>query len=286
MTTYAPGPVVVGVESAADGEVIERGAWEARLRHVQLWLVHGLVEPPVPAPTLGVGAQVGAQLDSAQEMLVAAAHDVATHHPDLTVKRAVVAQSPPSLLVDLSRTASLIVVGTHDLDAVSRMLAGSVSSPVAAHSHAPVMVVRHTNTVPPDAPVVIGVDGSASSNAALAFAADEADARGVPLVAVCAWDVPLIHGLQDASVKAHQEADTLLTDAVAGRTGNHPGLRVDRRAVRSADPADALCEAADRACLVVVGCRGRGALTGIMLGSVSHAVLRHAGTSVTVVHEG
>lgn len=78
------------------------------------------------------------------------------------------------------------------------------------------------------------------------------------------------------------EATQVLAEAVAGRRDRYPDLKVDLRVVRG-HPGHALITASAGAQLVVVGTRGRGGLAGLLLGSVSHAVLHHAGCPVMLV---
>jgi nucleotide-binding universal stress UspA family protein len=104
-----------------------------------------------------------------------------------------------------------------------------------------------------DGRVVVGVDGSSASQAALRYAAGQAAARGTML------------------------------RAVAGLTGEFPDLPVERRLIRER-AAPARLAASSDAALTVVGSRGRGGFTGLPLGSVSHQVLHHAAGPVAVVH--
>jgi nucleotide-binding universal stress UspA family protein len=178
----------------------------------------------------------------------------------------------------------LLVTGTHGHRPVARVFLGSTSSALVTHSHAPVLVARRS-TAASDAPVVVGVDGSPSSSAAVALAADEADARGVGLRAVLA--VPPVvdaSGLVDVPDERQlEQARALVAEAVAGLAEDHPDVPVTT-SVLVTHPVDALLGAAGAASLLVVGSRGHGVLRRMLLGSVSREVSQRAACPVLVVH--
>jgi nucleotide-binding universal stress UspA family protein len=168
------------------------------------------------------------------------------------------------------------------------LLIGSIALAAAARAHCPVAVVGGSAAARPEAPVVVGVDGSAESDAALGYAFEEANARGVPLVAVHAWsDVvldPRLMLLLDW-VTVEKSAHAFLADRLAGWTGKFPDVDVRTSVVRDR-PASALVERSTNAQLLVVGSRGRGGVAGLLLGSVSRAVLPHAHSPVVLVPTG
>jgi nucleotide-binding universal stress UspA family protein len=135
--------------------------------------------------------------------------------------------------------------------------------------------------------IVVGVDGSASSQQALRWAAAEAAFRGTPLVAVMAWgyldqhhhpaDAPFAPNYSEAD--AHLALASYVTDAL----GPDATDAVDLHPVCDL-PARALLEASEDAEMVVVGARGRGGFAGLLLGSVSQKVLHHAPCPVAIVH--
>jgi nucleotide-binding universal stress UspA family protein len=162
---------------------------------------------------------------------------------------------------------------------VSGLLLGSVGVQVAAHAQGRVIVVRghwRRGGYHPG-PVVLGADGSACSRAAAAFAFEEAALRNAPLLAVCALaDAPGVLGGAGRLQEGFEQV-------IGPLEKQHPEVTVLRQ-VSPGGPRDALLTAAYRAQLVVVGARGLGGLRGMMLGSVSHAVLHHAPCPVAVVH--
>jgi len=85
--------------------------------------------------------------------------------------------------------------------------------------------------------------------------------------------------------QAQQEADRLVAAAVAGWAEKYPDVTLSRHAIHTQSPAAVLRDSAAGAGLLVVGSRGRGGFTGLLLGSVSRAVVSHATDSVAVIHQ-
>ncbi|MFF9125381.1 universal stress protein [Streptomyces sp. NPDC014889] len=135
-------------------------------------------------------------------------------------------------------------------------------------------------------PVTAGVDGSEESLAALAWAAREAERRGLPLRVVRAWRHE-VHDAFDAGDRDTQHAWVRESVAEAARTvtGRHPGLEVTAEAVED-DAAPALLAAAAGSETLVLGSRGRGALAGFLVGSVGQQVIAGAGRPVVLVRAG
>ena len=159
---------------------------------------------------------------------------------------------------------------------------------MTAQASCPVVVVRGSEpdgTAPPPEPVVVGVHGSPTSEAAVAFAFEEASLRRVSLVAVHVWQDRLVEAavapLLDWEAIESDERQ-VLAERLAGWSSKYPDVAV-RRLVAYDRPARSLVEESGRAQLVVVGSRGRGGLHGLVLGSVSQALLHHAHCPVAVV---
>lgn len=120
---------------------------------------------------------------------------------------------------------------------------------------------------------------------AIAFAYAAAAARGVSLVAVHAWwdlafDLATAPELDWDAIEATEHE--LLPERLAGWVEKYPDVPVERLTIRDR-PAHSLLEHADRAQLVVVGSRGRGEFSGLVLGSVSNVLLHRASCPVAVV---
>lgn len=191
-----------------------------------------------------------------------------------------------SVLLQQALDADMLVVGSQGHGWAAQTVLGSVSQHLAGHAACPVVVVR--TTARPDVNrIVVGVDGSEESIAALRFACRRARLTQEPVVALHAWKagpVQLDHrGLLPERIAARSvEAAAALEEHLAGVHTDYPDLTIEPDVVPMA-PGLALTEASKHASLVVTGSRGRGALAGLLLGSVSHHVLHHAQCPVVVV---
>jgi nucleotide-binding universal stress UspA family protein len=209
---------------------------------------------------------------------------------EVAVETALSERRPAEALRAESAAAGLLVLGSTGIRPLGRALLGSVSIALAAHAKCPVALIRpHAGEDPPAAgePVVVGVDGSPAGDAALELAFDEASWRQVPLVAVHVWDDAFLAELfEEARSKldrpaVEQHEHELLGQRLAGWQEKYPDVTVRRLVVRGR-PGDELLSVADRAQLLVVGSRGRGGLTGMLLGSTSQAVMSYALCPVVV----
>lgn len=139
--------------------------------------------------------------------------------------------------------------------------------------------------------IVVGVDGSDASRAALRWAREEAVLRGSQVKAVHVWRYPLmthVPGIVDAPIFARddleEEARALLDKVVSEVEAESPGQAapVERKVVEGVASAE-LVRHAEGAELLVVGNRGRGGFADLLLGSVAHQVTSHASIPVVVV---
>ena len=183
------------------------------------------------------------------------------------------------VLCERSATAEMTVLGTRGHGGVAGLTLGSVAGQVAGYARGPVVVVRggpRHNRSP--RPVVLGADGSAASDAAVRFAFREAEARRIPLLAVCALtDAPGVCG----GARAVEED---FSRALSAHEKEFPEVTVMRQVSVGSPRAELLHEAAG-APILVVGSRGRGGFAEMNLGSVAHAVLHHAPCPVAIVRE-
>jgi nucleotide-binding universal stress UspA family protein len=139
--------------------------------------------------------------------------------------------------------------------------------------------------------VVVGVDGSERGREALRFALSEAKLRDARVTAVQAWAIPplttggvgIIPAYEIVRDELREAAADELAQALEEAAAEAPGVGIDPEVVQ-ADPAGALVDRSEGADLLVVGSRGRGSITGPLLGSVSQEVLQHAPCPVAVVH--
>lgn len=131
--------------------------------------------------------------------------------------------------------------------------------------------------------IVVGVDGSAPSRAALRWAARQAELIGAVVVAVTAWEYPVFSVGQVLLPPEDPEsiATRMLDEAV---TATLPDTSVEvRRQTAGNHPAQALVDAAQGAQLLVVGSRGHGTFSAALLGSVAMSCIQHAPCPVVVV---
>jgi nucleotide-binding universal stress UspA family protein len=142
--------------------------------------------------------------------------------------------------------------------------------------------------------IVVGVDGSETAGRALEFAAQEAELCGARLRVVSGWEIPAaVYGGgfapaldQEALEGFREHAQTTVRAAIETVRRLHPDLEVEG-ATPEGQAAAALLAEAHGARMLVVGNRGRGGFSSLLLGSVSHEVVHHADCPVLVVpHEG
>ncbi|GAA1213391.1 universal stress protein [Pseudonocardia alaniniphila] len=284
--------VVVGVDGSESAlEAVRWAAAEAARRNVTLRLVTAMAwNQDHVIGRIGLGGDYrDIMLAAARRQLAEAAGVAEEAAEGRPVEQQLVVGFPVPVLREESRRAHLIVLGDRGHGGVSRLLVGSVSVAMAAQAECPVVLVRQGEGRTEDEgsrPVVVGVDGSEISEAALAFAFMAATTRGVPLVAVHAWWDLVMDPAMAALLFDREAVETdeheVLAERLAGWSEKYPDVRV-YRVVTHDRPAHALIEESQRAQLVVVGSRGRGAAAGLLLGSVSHAVLHRARCSVAVV---
>jgi len=286
-------PIIVAVDgSPHSNAAVEWAAEESALRKAAVKLIHA-VTPMLetwgrsgPGPegdrwyrdnAIAVLADAEARFRAARA--VSSPVDVET----VMLESAVV-----PAIIEASAGAQLIVVGSRGMGQVGRLLLGSVSTGLIHHAHCPVAVIPHENPRPASDrhPVLLGVDGTIASEAAIALAFDEAARRGSGLLALHAWTdvgIPPLLGT-DWWYDRQAEAREIVAERLAGWQEKYPDVHVDRRVVCDV-PSHALIAESRNAQLVVVGNRGRGGFPGMLLGSVGSAVV-HASTTPVIVVRG
>ena len=279
--------IVVGVDgSPASDAAVVWAAREAAMRNIPLTLVHMFKAfvptfPQIPTPS-GVAVWQEDDGHKVLEQAIKIAEDAVPRDQKISIASEVKCSPPVPTLVDLSEEAEMIVVGCNGRGAVARVLLGSVSSGVVRSAKCPVAVIRAEASDLPHsdrAPVLVGIDCSPASELALAVAFDEASRRGVDLTALHAWSDVAVYQLP--WLDWGSEAERSLAEYLAGWRERYPDVKVNR-IVALDHPGRALIEESESAQLVVVGSHGRGGLSGMLLGSVSNAVVHAVHTPVIV----
>jgi nucleotide-binding universal stress UspA family protein len=286
------GAIVVGVDGS-DGS-LNASRWAAAVAagfRTSLHIVHAM--PSVGRNMTEAAAAIRAAMMSYQrdyaEIIVRRAKDVVKEgYPDLEVTTLSTNIPVDEVLIQAGRTARMIVIGSSEVTAAGALFLGSTTLAVATHAACPVVAWRGTNTSPTDQPVVVGLDEAHNAAGALEAAFDFADSFHLKLSAVRSWSmrrpaaavtIPFIIDW-DALEAAEW---TRLTNDVDVVNKSHPD--VDATCfIETAGPAPALLQqiALDGAQLVVVGSRGRNALTSAVLGSTALNLLHHSPVPVMV----
>jgi nucleotide-binding universal stress UspA family protein len=281
--------IVVGVDDSTSSTLAVRwAAHEAVMRNVPLTVVHVssplAVSPPVPIPAgLHRRPQEDARKILADAVMSAEDSVGDGNRPEIDTQLLVAAPVPA--LIELSKEAYMIVVGCRGQDAVQRVLLGSVSTGLVHHAHCLVAVIHDETPIllqPSQLPVLVGIDGSPASRLATAIAFDEASFRGVQLVALHAYsgaDVSIAPFME-----ARPAAEKTLAEGLAGFQEHYPDVPVRHRVVFD-HPARHLLDESESAQLIVVGSHGRGGFGGMLLGSVSTAVVHAARVPVIVARQ-
>lgn len=283
--------VVVAVDgSASSYHAVAWAAVDAALHRRRLHLVNSIALPEGygPGPILTETDVDWIRLEGERVLGEAARVARAATGEDLDLTSELVREPIVGALIERSRTARTLVVGSRGLGAFRRGLLGSVSAAVTRHAHCPVAVIHGmsaTDTVSADRPVLVGVDGSPNSVPAVELAFQEASLRKVGVVALHAWSDVSGFALEVAGWnELRAQEDRLLAESLAGYGERYPEVRV-RRVVVYDRPVRALLEESERAQLVVVGSHGRGGFTGMLLGSTSSALSHTVECPILVVRE-
>lgn len=293
MTDHHP-RVIIGVDGSEGSiEALRWAAHEAARRDVSLHVMTCAQLPiTVEASMVGGGSFAGSSMDSIiaeQERVNQRAVDLArTFGLDIAVSGETVLGAPGYALVSASHADDIVVVGATSHPGRLTDLLGSVATVVTHRAKGTAIVVH--GAPPRDyslQKVVVGVDGSPSSDAALLWAAEEATISGAQVLLVHGWTYPYV-GMKSA---ASEPRDEMRLDAM--RVLEHATNRVKEIApalstqaiICEEAPAKAILDAAVGADLVVVGSRGRGGFASLLLGSVSRTVLQHSPCPVAVIHQ-
>lgn len=286
-------PVVVGYDTSEQSAAAVRWAAQEALRsQSELVVVHvwGFAhQPQGEASRTWLREQVLAGVQAVADEGALLGAEAA---PGVTATGVVGHGSPAQALVDRSAEARMLVLGRHGTGRFQEMVLGSVAVAAVQHATCPVAVVpqeavdRHLRGL-----VVVGIDGSAGGDGALVTAAEEATLRGADLRVVTTWTSTPISSTMAYWVEAYPDvspdevamtqAERVQATAREGFAQDHPDLEVSWD-IAEGPASRVLVRASSDADLTVVGARGLGGLTGLLLGSVSRAVVRGAHSPVLV----
>jgi nucleotide-binding universal stress UspA family protein len=290
--------VVVGYDGSVQADAaVDWAAEEARHRRSKLLVTSVSDASWLTDSGLGTEGGTGAGLQAAQQLVQQGVARATKAVPDLEVVTSTSHRHPAEVLVEQSREAAMLVLGASGHSALAGTIFGSVAHAAVSHAGCPVVVVRGdcAHRPGPDGPVVVGVDGSESCRDALGFAAGVAAGYGAPLTLVHAWRSVSAGGFAgeywqradpgtDPDAGGEARSRNLLQQVAADLREQYPELTVRTSTVQG-DPRGALSVAAGGAALLVVGARGLGGFSGLILGSVSHSLVSRAPCPVAVVHQ-
>ncbi len=241
-------------------------------------------------------------LDAAEDLAKAAA-------PGVVVKRKSYHGSPETVLIEEAGGADLLVVGSRGLGGFKGRLLGSVSRRCVHRAPCPVVVFRgpreESEGPAPDGGaeetgpaadersdergrIVVGIDASPSSIAAVAWAARQAELTGALLEVLMVWELPTSYGMSlpiPSDWDPAHDSEILLEKSLAPIRSAHPELEIQATVIEG-HPSLVLEKASNGADLLVVGSRGHGELSGMLLGSVSEHCVVHARCPVLVLRDG
>lgn len=278
-TPIPPGTVVVGIDgSASSDRALDWAVAHAVRERRQLTLAHGVDAAGfVWTDPMGGSLQtaVDVMVDDGRGLVSKARGFVAELAPDLVVHESSLLSDPRVMLLELAKTARLVVVGSRGRGPVASLLLGSVGVALVRHAPCPVVVVRRCNRGLVRDGVVVGVDGGAGSRAVVEFAYHQASLRRLPLTILhCTW------GSRPDATK--DDVRLPISEPLSGLAETYPEVRA-RVEIVPGPPDEELVAVSRRMDLVVVGTRHRGRLSTVLNGSVSQSVVEHAECPVAVV---
>jgi nucleotide-binding universal stress UspA family protein len=245
--------IVVGIDGSPGSKAALAWALDlAARRHAPIRLVHAfessiydvrLSSDVVP----GTGGQLR---NAAQRMMDEAAAEVTASHPELHLTTRLEAGPAAGTLIEESDDADTVVVGNRGSGGFADLVVGSTALHVASRAHCTVVAVPAADGDSPGPGVVVGVDGSELSEAAIEYAFRAAAETGEPLTAVHAWLNPDNAGPEYLLLAYHpdlvaEDERLLVAESLAGWSEKYPDVPVRAEVVHE-HPAKVLVEAAPR----------------------------------------
>lgn len=285
------GSIIVGYDGSEGSTLALR--WAAQAAQQRGRTLELVTTWSMPSADLGIGATGTLQSELIDEIRREAATaneeglEIAAQMGANAMGEVLVGRTAAAL-VHHSEGAEMVVVGSHGSGGLTGYLLGSVSRQVATHAQCPTVVVRPLKQDARD--MVVGVDGSAHSLKALEWAFEQASFSGMALRVLHSWEIPPTWSMVEVPsyepevlIRDYGNAELRETsEAMSGYREKYPDVKV-RQEVMKGSPVKALVKASESAALLVVGSRGLGGFRGLLLGSVSHAVVHKAASPVAVV---
>ncbi|MGW4718386.1 universal stress protein [Nocardia sp. NPDC004260] len=283
-------PILAAVDgSASSYQAVAWAAVEAALHHRSLHIVTSMAIQTGFGPEMSLGeADLEWLRGDGERILTEAARVARTAVPgaEPAITTEVTFELIIPMLIERSARAWMLVVGSRGMGAFQRGLLGSVSTAATHHARCPVAVIHGIaaiDAVSARQPVLVGVDGTDNSVAAVELAFEEASRRKVDVVALHAWSDT---SGPDAPVRgwdgARESAEAVLAESLAGWADRYPDVAV-RRVVTAGRPGRSLLDESANAQLVVVGSHGRGGFASMLLGSTSNTLLHSVEVPLIVV---
>ncbi|MDQ0821163.1 nucleotide-binding universal stress UspA family protein [Arthrobacter sp. V4I6] len=281
-------PIIVGISGSAGSQAALAWALQRASRHrLPLIIIHA-VDDRWMSPELQYQELIR---ESGMDLLKKTQSTATAQAPDVKVEVELRHGSVGAALREASKEASMVVVGAHDRHWMDGGPLKDRALQIASASDSPVAVIPAGQGTG-DRGVVVGVDGSEEALQAVRFAAAEADRGGDELTVVLAFKSPArwfenqlpSRGLAETII---EEQRVVLSESVVGLGETYPDLTIHQRLETDTEPAKALVDIATGARLLVMGSRGRGGFSRLVLGSTAHAVLLHVPcpTVVTRLHK-
>lgn len=294
-TTINPSSIVVATDGSEDAvRAVHWAAEQASFERRPLVVVTATGATQVPAMAWGgVGAGYAPSVDDLKahgravaEEGVALAQQL---RPGLDVSAEVLVGDPRHVLVELSRQAHGMVLGSRGRGSFRSKFLGSVSAVVSRDAACPVFVCRPaSDTEAPTRGVLVGADGTPGSVPVIEFAFHQAALLGLSLTVVhCVWDqvaALLGPGLVSPREEGLEEQRLLLAESIAGMCSKYPEVTTDLRLGRGL-AEEFLATDTGGWNLIVVGRHPVDSLLRLVTGSVAVSVIEHARTTVAVVPE-
>jgi nucleotide-binding universal stress UspA family protein len=287
-----PGSIIVGVDGSDDsGRALRWAAEQAAREHRPLAVVTAAPVTQLNALALAGAASTyvagtDALMEGARSVAAGAAESVQLVRPGLATTAHAVQGDPREVLIELSRDAHLVVMGSRGRGVFRSRLLGSVSANVLRRAHSPVVVCRPESPGQVRRGILVGADGTTEGRAVLQFAFELASMRELPLTVLHSFHdvIAAVNGPQlvSAAEAFVEEERLLLAESVAGFAERFPEVWVDLQLARGF-AHECLAVDSQRWHLIVVGRHPTDSVGRMMSSTVATAVVERAHTTVAVV---